>query len=437
MTATLSRRRLIVLIASLGAAALAGSLAVVLLGSPGTPQAPATGPVSAAGIARLHAVEDLLRVRGAAIVHRDRAAFLSTLDPRARRFRHDQARTFAHLAPVPIATWTYSVSAVSRRPPPDARGYHAPTWAPQYFALHYRLAGFDAKPTTLQQYPTFVERGGHWYLASLSDYAPNLVSATDIWDYGPVKVLRRPDVLVIGAPSRAATMSEVARQVHAAIGQVSAVWGSRWSRRAVVLVPRTTRQMALIDDYPGDLSNLAALTSAEVSTTAGKPTPVGDRITINPANWPMLSEIGAGVVIRHELTHVATRASTGTQTPTWLSEGFADYVGFRTAPVSVELAASALARRVRAGMVPVRLPSNRDFRSTNPLLAVHYEAAWLACRYIAEQFGQPALVRFYRAVGTSPERGHDALVDALRDDLHLRLARFVAQWRGYVERVLG
>jgi hypothetical protein len=304
--------------------------------------------------------------------------------------------------------------------------------------LHYRLAGYDAQPTTLQQYPTFVARDGRWYLASLTDYAPRgLVSATDIWDFGPVKVLRRPGVLVLGAPSQAGTMSEVAREAQAAIGHVTAVWGRHWARRAVILVPATMREMALIDDYRGDLGTIAALTSAEVSTAAGQPAPVGDRVTINPVNWPMLSGVGAAVVIRHELTHVATRAVTGTQTPTWLSEGFADYVGFRDVGVSVGVAAAELKRLVDAGQVPTALPSNRDFRSSNSQLGAHYEAAWLACRYIADRFGEHALVRFYRAVGTSRHRSAVALDDAMHSVLHLRLDQFVGLWRRYIVAELG
>jgi hypothetical protein len=423
------------------AAAVAIALAVVLPGSsshPAVPKPSLTGPASAAGIAREHEIDRLLEARSAAIVHHDRAAFMATLDPQGRRFRRAQSRMFANIAEVPIRSWSYAMTAIARPAPPNASRYGAPTWAPESFTLHYRLAGFDVKPTTLQQYPTFVERQGRWYLASLTDYARrHLVSATDIWDYGPVKVLQSAGVLVLGAPSQLRTMTEVERQIHAAIGPVTSVWGRGWARRAVVLVPATMREMALIDDYRGDLHNLAALTSAEVSTTAGSPAPVGDRITINPVNWPKLSEIGAAVVIRHELTHVATRAATGTQMPTWLSEGFADYVGFLDAPVPVRVAAAALDKTIGAGNLPDALPSNHDFRSSNPHLAVHYEAAWMACRYIADHYGQRTLVRFYRDVGTSPNRANVALADALRDDLHLDLDQFVARWRRYVENALG
>ena len=242
---TPARRRLLVLTAALMAAAVAIALAVVLPGSsshPAVPKPSLTGPASAAGIAREHEIDRLLEARSAAIVHHDRAAFMATLDPQGRRFRRAQSRMFANIAEVPIRSWSYAMTAIARPAPPNASRYGAPTWAPESFTLHYRLAGFDVKPTTLQQYPTFVERQGRWYLASLTDYARrHLVSATDIWDYGPVKVLQSAGVLVLGAPSQLRTMTEVERQIHAAIGPVTSVWGRGWARRAVVLVPATMR----------------------------------------------------------------------------------------------------------------------------------------------------------------------------------------------------
>ena len=56
----------------------------------------------------------------------------------------------------------------------------------------------------------------------------------------------------------------------------------------------------------------------------GQPKPVGDRIGINPANWPKLSPLGRRIVLTHELTHVATRVYTSESTPSWVVEGFAE-----------------------------------------------------------------------------------------------------------------
>ncbi len=65
-----------------------------------------------------------------------------------------------------------------------------------------------------------------------------------------------------------------------------------------------------------------------------------------------------------------------------------------------------------------------------------YEGAWLACRLIAQRAGQPALVRFYKLVGASPDEPDQAVAAALRAVLHETTAQFTAQWRGYVVSTL-
>lgn len=418
-------------------AVLAAVVAGIALQSGGARKPQPQRPTLIASL-RNQAIVRLLADRSVAIVHHDRAAFLATIDPRSRRFRRRQARMFANLAAVRFAGWSYSMSRTTGTPPPDASRYDDPVWAPSSFALHYRLADFDAQPTNLRQYPTFVERDGHWYLASLSDFARSgQVSATELWDYGPVSVVERPGVLVLGSPAQRATMLAVARDVQTAIPQVTSVWGTDWPRSAVVLVPQTTQEMGRIDDDHEDLSQIAALTSAEVQVSRGHPAPVGDRITINPQNWPQLSRLGAQVVIRHELTHVAAEAATGTQTPIWLIEGFADYVGFKFDGVPVSAGAAELQAQIRAGDVPSRLPTDRAFRSDPQQLAVNYEAAWFACRTIAMQYGEPTLVSFYRAVGTSTKSTARAVRGALRDVLHLRLPQFIALWQADMQAELA
>jgi hypothetical protein len=402
----------------------------------GAPTASPPRPTIVATADPRAAIEIVMQRRSHALLDHNRKAFVATVDPRSPRFRRAQRAMYDNLQRIRFVSWSYDVGSESRRAAPTR--YHAPTWVPSYFALHYRLAGFDDRPTDRRQYPTFVKRHGRWYLGSLSDFAAaGKVSATDLWDYAPVHVIRRRDVLVLGPESQLPTMAAVAGVVTSSIPKVTAVWGQRWARKTVVLVPATQHEMALIDSDRDDLSQIAALTSAEVRTTNGHPAPVGDRITINPANWPRLGPIGASVVLTHELTHVATRAATGTQTPKWLSEGFAEYVGFRTAPVSVGLAAAQLAHRVQAGQVPSRLPGKHAFRGSAANLGAQYQASWLACRYIADHYGQSVLVRFYRAVGTSPHGTAPAVREAMSRLLHLTPTQFDAAWRGYLRAKLG
>jgi hypothetical protein len=153
---------------------------------------------------------------------------------------------------------------------------------------------------------------------------------------------------------------------------------------------------------------------------------------VNPSTWPALGPLGRLVVLTHELTHVASRADTGSQTPRWLQEGFADYVGFRDTGVAATVVAKELAAQVRAGQLPDRLPANRSFAGSSPGLAASYEQGWLACRLIAARVGQSGLVRFYRQVGTASTNTDQAVSDALRRVLHLSTPEFVAIWRSYI-----
>ena len=408
------------------------------------PGSTVTSPQASRGVddaarAREQALRDLLARRGHAVLHRNRAEWLGTVDPRSHAFRHRQAGMFDNLRGVPIASWSYTFDPVQAQLPNRAtRRYHVPVWAPSAFALHYRLRGFDTQPTNLAQYPTFVERDGRWYLASLSDYASDgLKSAKELWDFGPIVVVRRPRVLVLGHPGAEATVQAVADEAAADIPRVTAVWGPHWARRVVLLVPATQEELSrVVDDY-GDLDHIAAVATAEVRTQLGHPDPVGNRVGINPANWPKLSSLGQRIVLTHELTHVATRAVTGAATPTWLAEGFADYIGYLDSGIPTTFAAQELAAKVRAGHVPRKLPPDDEFDGASKHLSEAYEGAWLACRLIAEHYGQAALVRFYRVVGTSSTSTESALASASNSVLHISIDRFTREWRAFLRAELA
>lgn len=388
-------------------------------------------------VARAVAIRLLLERRARAILHHDRAALLATVDPTQRRFAATQVRMLADLRRVPLASWSYSVgtaawSSSGAHPPPNG----VPTYTP-VVVLHYRLRGFDTEPTALPQYPTFTQRAGRWYLTSLDGAAGGHVSATDLWDYGPVDVVRRPGVLVLGPPTMLGTMHQVADGLYAAVPRVTAVWGPRWPRRVVAEVPQTQHELAAITGDTGDLSSIAALNSAEVDPRGGDPAAVGDRVSVNPATWPSLDPRGRRVVLTHELTHVASRADTGARTPRWLQEGFADYVGFRGTGVATPVAAAELAAEVRAGRVPRRLPADQQFAGSSTRLAQAYEEGWLACRLIAVRAGQRTLVRFYRLVGSSSAPPAAAVDRALHRLLSLSTRRFTSLWRDYLHAQLA
>ncbi|MCA1824974.1 MAG: basic secretory family protein, partial [Frankia sp.] len=262
-------------------------------------------------------------------------------------------------------------------------------------------------------------------------------SGRDIWDFGPVAVVRTSHTLVLGPVTRRPLLTRLAAEVETAVPRVTRVWGA-WQQRVVVIVPGSQDQLAAITGEDGDLSQIAAVSVAELGDAAGGYRPVGNRILVNPANFDRLRGLGRRVVLTHEVTHVASRSATGPRTPTWVVEGFADYVGYLGTSITVRQAASELAHDVRAGRVPARLPADTLFDGDNADLAEAYEQAWLACRMVVAQTSERDLVRFYRAVGSSSaDTTALAVRRALATVLHTSPESFTRAWRAYLRNQLG
>lgn len=388
---------------------------------------------------RAVAIRALLATRSHAILTHDRAAFLATIDPRQPAFRAAQARWFDNLAHVPLATWRYDVDTDTPRPPyAKLDRYHAETYAPLTMTLHYQLAGFDRRPTNLDQHPTFVRRGIGWYLGSLSDFADaGSPSSVDLWDFGPVTVMRGRYTLVLGHPGSEPLMRMLVAESDAAVPRVTAVWGRDWPQRVVVLVPSSQTELAKVVHDTGNLDQIAAVATAEVNTGPGRPDAVGDRVAVNPPNFRKLAAVGRRVVLTHEITHVATREASGEGVPTWLVEGFADYVGYAGTGVPVRAAAHELQTEVQAGKLPVHLPTDAEFDGSNPRLPQVYEEAWLACRLVASRWGEAKLVRLYRALGGWDGAPGDPLAVLMPKVLGTTPRAFTVAWRAAVRGQLG
>jgi hypothetical protein len=390
---------------------------------------------AAAAERRAADVADLLDRRAAAIRGRDRAAFAATLDPAQKGFVKRQLAMFDALAEVPLGSWRYVVEAEGDVPgeSPYLDHYDVEAWSPTV-TLRYQLAGFDDAPTVSRQFFTFTHRGGRWLTASDDDFpdVDERQTARDVWDFGPVKAVRGARSLVLGHPGQAALLREVAALADAAVPKVSRVWRGKWSERAVVVVPETQAELAAILGDETDLSRIAAVAVAQLPGDAGSH-PVGNRVIVNPPNFRRLGGNGRRVVITHEITHVATRDASGPGVPTWLVEGFADYVGYLDTGLPPRAICQELAADVRAGRAPTELPGDREFDGGNANLAQAYEAAWLAVKLIVERVGTDGLIAFYDAAGD----GEGDLRAAFRDALHTTPQNFTAAWRTYVAEQLG
>ncbi|UNS96595.1 hypothetical protein MMF93_08795 [Streptomyces tubbatahanensis] len=370
--------------------------------------------------------------QAAAVREGDRAGYLAALDPHADRYRAEQRRVYANLRRLPLGEWGYRVADVRRD------GDEATVRA----RLRYRLAGYDRVATTDTERLRFVRRDGGWRLAREASG-----STTQLWEQGTVTVVRGEHSLVLGVGRKRSALRALADAADRAVPAVAGTWPRGWTRRTVLQAPSSTEAMGrLLRSPASSYEGIAAVTTGEAQDGTGEGDAPADRIVVNPRAFAELSEQGRQVVLTHETTHVATRRQTTGATPMWLSEGIADWAGYRSAKLTPRRAAPELARAVddldagRGGSSPLRaLPTEEDFRFDNDptRLARAYEGGWLACRMVAEEWGADALVALYDRAGREDggeSAGRDA---ALRSVLGVSREQFTDRWRAYVTAQLG
>ncbi|MEU7726434.1 hypothetical protein AB0B78_14495 [Streptomyces sp. NPDC040724] len=316
------------------------------------------------------------------------------------------------LSAIPLDGWTYEVASVRRE------GARALVRA----ELRYRLAGYDTAPGGSAR-ELELERaagGGPWQVRA-DRPAPG--APPQLWDQGPVSVVRGTHSLVLGGAGQSPeVLAGIAAEADRAVPAASAAWPRPWAGRVVVLVPGSLERMAQLLGRPADeYRGMGAVTTGRVG--AG-PAPA-DRVVINPEGYAELGGTGRQVILTHEVTHVATRAATSATTPLWLSEGFADWAAYRGTSTTAEQGAPALALAVRRGEVPAGLPDAADFAfgGDPEALARAYEGAWLACRLIADRWGEAALVDLYGKAGRGP------WPTALREALGTDPAGLTKEWQ--------
>ncbi len=209
-------------------------------------------------------------------------------------------------------------------------------------------------------------------------------------------------------------LDDVARRADVAGLRVSAVLG------------RPVRPLIVVPDSAAEAARLAGVARLDGLAAVAD----GGRVILVPELFASLNPTGKNVVLAHELTHVVAGTD---RLPVWLYEGFADYVGYRDAGLPVATAAAELAAEVRAGRLPSALPGPDAFAADGrdpDRLARAYQAAWLACRFLADRFGERTLVRLYR-------EAQAAGVDRALASLGLSVATLTARWRAYVRDQLA
>lgn len=289
--------------------------------------------------------------------------------------------------------------------------------------LDWRIDGYDEGASHLEITMVFLEtRDGAAFVTARTDYGEQ----APLWLLEPLTVQRSPRALaaVAGGSVEAERFLELADQAVRDVRQVF----PRWDGRLVVEVPSSQQDLDRVLSSDTSYDAIAAVTApVDGSLSPSAPT----HIFVNPPVFSPLGEQGSQIVMSHEATHVATDAAISSM-PTWLLEGFADYVALAHVDLPVEVTASQIIKQVRKDGPPPTLPGQQDFASESIGLGASYEAAWLACRLIAQSYGEDRLLAFYDRA----DRGASTQ-DAFRQVLGTTEEQFTARWRDQLRDLAG
>ncbi|WP_405180378.1 hypothetical protein OG225_03465 [Nocardia sp. NBC_01377] len=234
--------------------------------------------------------------------------------------------------------------------------------------------------------------------------------------------------LVVGHENGQAEMTVLGDELPRAVAAVTELWGPQWPRSAMIVVAGNASEFAALvragSLLPGEV---AAVTVTDPFAPGAMPT--GQRVVFSPDAGARLTPDQLRTLLRHELTHVATRAVTVDGAARWMLEGFAEYAAHRAQGHRFGDIAPTVAARIRAGELPTGLPSDADFSGSRATET--YESAWSACAFVAEKYGQTDLVDLYRRIAAGP--ADSAAQDRmLREVLGTDTAEFVARWREWL-----
>ena len=298
-------------------------------------------------------------------------------------------------------------------------------------ALSWGLDGFDGGDSHMEVTMTFATTDeGAAFVSARDDYG----RAAPLWMLERLAVKRSSEALVAVA-SDATGPSAGGRGVRAyhalarrAVVDVRKVF-PQWDGPLVVEVPSSQEELArALGSERTAYSSIAAVTTP-VDGSSVSDSPI--HIFVNPPVFGPLGEQGAQIVMSHEAAHVATEAASSSM-PTWLLEGFADYVALAHVDLPVEVTASQIIAEVQDRGAPATLPGPTEFETENTTLGASYESAWLACRLLAEQYGEKKLLAFYERADRD-----GSTKAAFREVLGTDEEAFTRSWRDYLETLAG
>jgi hypothetical protein len=382
--------------------------------SPGSASTPPTGATRGAAAATLLAELGPRLERGS---RRQVVALAAPGNPRAAR---GLATLHGNVRALGVTDLSFRYLDADPPATPHRRRLGDDAWVGQV-QLRWRLRAFDTHDSMMEVPITFRGAAGRatFVTARQDDGRP-----APLWLVTRVSAQRTDRSLVVTASARPS--ARLSRLADRAVVDVRRVL-TGWRGRLVVEVPRDQDALTrVLGSQPGAYAEIAAVTTApDGSAAAGAPV----HIFVNPAVLGPLGPRGSQIVMSHEATHVATGAARSSM-PAWLLEGFADYVALDHVGLPVSVTASQILALVRQHEAPSHLPGRAEFNPRNKHLGASYESAWLACRLLAERYGERRLVAFYRAADRASSTAR-----AFRTVLGIDQRAFTRAWRTDLRRL--
>ncbi|HET7761497.1 MAG TPA: DUF4157 domain-containing protein [Phycicoccus sp.] len=355
------------------------------------------------------ALNGLLRRRENAVLGGDSEAYLATVDRPTAAAGVRQLAAFRSARALGLARLVHG-------PVPDV----ADPAAGVVVELGYRVEGVDRADRTSTVRYRLARSDGGWRVSAED---PEGSSAAAPWLAMPGMRVERGERAVVAGTAGDAALAEAVATVDRVLPTLGAPWPGT-PRRVLVLVPRTEAQAAaLLGRGRAGGGEVAATTEGPLDA-AGLAT--GDRVVLDADAGRRLTPTGREVVLAHELTHVAVRATLAGSAPAWLAEGYADHVGYARAHLPARELAAPLVRAVRAGRGPTALPTAADLDPAGGDIEVGYLAAWQAVELVAQERGESAVRALVRActvpgpasaAETACDRAMPGVIGRTRSDL--------------------
>jgi hypothetical protein len=344
----------------------------------------------------------LLDDRATAVAQNDERTFVETMRGAPAAFVKARRLWFQRLHTLPLGSYSLTLGDDEFGDlalPADTAKYKGEVHIVQV-TERIGFKGFDRAPAEEDLFLTVRRSGSTWSVVSDTDRENLfLMSMRNIWDYGPVEAVSRGDILVVVHPAQRGIANSILDVAGRARATARSRWPYPWNDPIIIMVPSTVNELARVLQTQFDLSSFVAFASSSLNRDKGWSL-TGDRVFLH---WPNFSRYDASyrrLILDHEFTHLATRATTGPHEQAFMDEGIAQFYGEDAGGND----APQTRARVRAGTFDGHVPEDWLFTAGPPAdIFLAYELANSFMDYLASRFGQKGGARVYRAVaGENP-----------------------------------